>query len=58
MFIEAFYRTANSIDLPLIAERVETEGELDTLRGMGLQGAMGRLLGEPFPAPDNTLLLK
>lgn len=58
VFIEALYRTANSIDLPLIAERVETEGELNTLRGMGLQGAMGRLLGKPFPAPDNTLLLK
>lgn len=58
VFIEALYRTANSIDLPLIAERVETKGELDTLRAMGLQGAMGRLLGEPFPAPENTLLLK
>ncbi|MFP9230295.1 cyclic di-GMP receptor LapD [Pectobacterium cacticida] len=50
MFIEALYRATNSIALPLIAERVETEGELTVLQEMGLQGAMGRLLGEPQPA--------
>lgn len=58
VFIEALYRTTNSIDLPLIAERVETEGELRVLRDMGLDGAMGRLLGEPFPAPKNELTIK
>ncbi|CPR17835.1 EAL domain-containing protein [Brenneria goodwinii] len=50
MFIEAMYRATNSIALPLIAERVETVGELSVLQEMGLQGAMGRLLGEPAPA--------
>ncbi|KHN49973.1 cyclic di-GMP receptor LapD [Pectobacterium fontis] len=50
MFIEALYRATNSIALPLIAERVETAGELHVLQEMGLQGAMGRLLGEPMPA--------
>ena len=50
MFIEALYRATNSIALPLIAERVETAGELKVLQEMGLQGAMGRLLGEPAPA--------
>ncbi|AZP26266.1 cyclic di-GMP receptor LapD [Morganella morganii] len=50
MFIEALYRATNSIALPLIAERVETIGELTVLQEMGLQGAMGRLLGEPAPA--------
>ncbi|EHD20549.1 MULTISPECIES: cyclic di-GMP receptor LapD [Brenneria] len=50
MFIEAMYRATNSIALPLIAERVETAGELAVLQEMGLQGAMGRLLGEPAPA--------
>ncbi|RLM26327.1 hypothetical protein BIY29_05790 [Brenneria alni] len=50
MFIEALYRATNSIALPLIAERVETKGELKVLQKMGLQGAMGRLLGEPTPA--------
>jgi EAL domain-containing protein (putative c-di-GMP-specific phosphodiesterase class I) len=49
LFIEAMQRAANSIDLPLIAERVETEGEWQTLRAMGISGVQGRLFGEPGP---------
>ncbi len=49
LFIEAVYRTTHSIDLPLIAEQVETHGELEVLREMGLRGAMGRLFGSPAP---------
>ena len=49
LFIEAIQRAAHSIDLPLIAERVETEGELKVLREMGIQGIQGRLVGEPAP---------
>ena len=48
-FIEAVYRATNSIDLPLIAEMVETEDELAVLRDIGLEGAMGRLIGAPAP---------
>jgi EAL domain-containing protein (putative c-di-GMP-specific phosphodiesterase class I) len=48
-FIEALYRSTNSIDLPLIAEMVETQGELEVLREIGIRGAMGRLLGAPAP---------
>jgi len=33
----------------LIAERVETEGELEVLRDMGIFGVQGRLIGEPRP---------
>ncbi|MDH4555107.1 EAL domain-containing protein [Pseudomonas sp. BN417] len=40
---------ACSIDLPLIAERVETEVELGVLREMGIQGVQERLLGAPAP---------
>jgi len=47
LFIEAIQRAAHSIDLPLIAERVETEGELTVIREMGVYGVQGRLLGEP-----------
>ncbi|MHC6223301.1 cyclic di-GMP receptor LapD [Pseudomonas sp. X10] len=47
LFIEAVQRAAHSIDLPLIAERVETEGELRVLREMGIQGVQGQLVGEP-----------
>jgi diguanylate cyclase (GGDEF)-like protein len=49
VFIEAIFRATNSIDLPLIAEMVETEGELNVLREMGIYGAMGRLIGAPAP---------
>ena len=47
LFIEAIYRTTNSIDLPLIAEMVETDGELQVLAGMGVRGVMGHLIGAP-----------
>ena len=47
LFIEAMQRAAHSIDLPLFAERVETEGEWQVLRSMGIVGVQGRLFGEP-----------
>ncbi|QIA00882.1 cyclic di-GMP receptor LapD [Pseudomonas fluorescens] len=47
LFIEAIQRAAHSIDLPLIAERVETQGELSVIREMGLYGVQGQLFGEP-----------
>jgi diguanylate cyclase (GGDEF)-like protein len=49
LFIEALFRTSNSIDLPLIAEMVETAGELKVLDELGIYGAMGRLIGAPAP---------
>jgi diguanylate cyclase (GGDEF)-like protein len=49
LFIEALYRTTNSIDLPLIAERVETQGELEAIRALGVFGVTGRLIGPPQP---------
>lgn len=48
-FIQAIYRATNSIDMPLIAEMVETATELVVLKEIGLQGAMGRLIGAPAP---------
>jgi diguanylate cyclase (GGDEF)-like protein len=49
LFIEAIQRAAHSIDLPLIAERVETEGELAVICEMGVFGVQGQLFGEPAP---------
>ena len=49
LFIETILRATRSIDLPLIAEMVETEGQLDVLRELGVQGAMGQLIGPPAP---------
>jgi len=48
-FIESVYRATNSIDMPLIAEMVETAAELAVLNEIGLKGAMGRLIGAPHP---------
>ncbi len=49
LFIEAMQHAAHSIDLPLIAERVETEAEFRVLRGMGIEGVQGQLFGAPRP---------
>ncbi|RON11473.1 hypothetical protein BK659_01315 [Pseudomonas brassicacearum] len=49
LFIEAIFRATNSIDLPLIAEQVETPGELEAIKSLGLFGVMGRLIGPPAP---------
>ena len=49
LFIESIFRATNSIDLPLIAEMVETRGELEAIRELGVFGVMGRLIGPPEP---------
>ncbi|MGE8068475.1 cyclic di-GMP receptor LapD [Pseudomonas sp. NPDC089569] len=49
LFIEAMFRATNSIDLPLIAEMVETRGELEAIRELGVFAVMGRLIGSPEP---------
>ena len=49
LFIDAIFRATNSIDLPLIAEMVETRGELEAIRELGVFGVMGRLIGPPEP---------
>ncbi|WBM71400.1 EAL domain-containing protein [Buttiauxella sp. WJP83] len=49
LFIDVLHSATHNIDLPLIAERVETEGELRVLQEVGIYGAMGQLLGEPAP---------
>lgn len=49
LFIDVLHSATHNIDLPLIAERVETAGELRVLQEVGIYGAMGQLLGEPAP---------
>lgn len=46
LFIEAIYWATRQINLPLIAERVETAGELSVLENIGLYGAMGRYFAD------------
>lgn len=42
----------------LIAEGVETPGELDTLRGLGVRWAQGYHLARPHPLPDALAVCK
>ena len=51
LFIEAMQRAAHSIDLPLIAERVESQGEWQVLRDMGISAVQGQLFAEPSVWP-------
>ncbi|MBS0850021.1 LapD/MoxY N-terminal periplasmic domain-containing protein [Citrobacter sp. JGM124] len=46
LFIDAIYWATRQVNLPLIAERVETEGELKVLQKIGLYGAMGRYFND------------
>ncbi len=41
-----------ALDLDIVAEGVETQGQLRTLTGMGCGGIQGFLLGRPLPASD------
>lgn len=47
LFIDAVLRTTRSIDLPLIAEMVESAQEFEVLQELGVYGAMGRWIGIP-----------
>ena len=41
---------ADSLGLVVVAEGIETEAELEVLRGLGCQRGQGFLLGRPAPA--------
>jgi len=45
----------NEIGAVLIAEGIETAGELDTLRGLGIRFGQGYYLGRPAPEPVVTV---
>ena len=47
--VAGMVRFANAAGLTLLAEGVETEGELASLRGLGVQLGQGYLLGRPGP---------
>jgi diguanylate cyclase len=45
--------TAHALGLPVIAEGVEEEDQLQTLRAINCESAQGFLFARPMPAPDN-----
>lgn len=50
--VRAIVSLAQSLDLDVLAEGVETEAELAVLRDLGCQLAQGYLFGRPLPATD------
>ncbi|MGN5376512.1 bifunctional diguanylate cyclase/phosphodiesterase [Sphingomonas hankookensis] len=52
--IRAVLALGESLDIPVLAEGVETPGQLDFLREQGCDEAQGYLLGRPGPLPART----
>jgi len=50
--IKAIIAMAHSLQVDIIAEGVETAGQLEFLRSSGCQSAQGFLLSEPFMADE------
>lgn len=49
-FVRALLRLGGDLGLVVIAEGVETEGQLAVLQQLGVTDAQGYLLGRPQPA--------
>lgn len=50
--IKSIIAVADSLDIKAIAEGIETETELFTLKELGCQYIQGYLIGKPMPAND------
>ncbi|GJL73731.1 MAG: hypothetical protein NMNS01_29300 [Nitrosomonas sp.] len=52
--VSAIIAMANSLNLDVIAEGIETEAQLNYLASIGCNKAQGYLLGKPLPAEEFT----
>lgn len=50
-YLEAMLQLRHGLDIIVIAERVESAPELDSLRALGVDGAQGFFIGEPGEKP-------
>lgn len=55
--MEGIVRLGTALKLEIVAEGVETEAQLATLRSMGCANVQGYLLGRPLPVEATTALL-
>jgi diguanylate cyclase (GGDEF)-like protein/PAS domain S-box-containing protein len=55
--VAAIVDLAHALDMSVVAEGVETEGQLDQLRSLGCEHAQGFLFARPQPAEAVTALL-
>jgi PAS domain S-box-containing protein len=51
--VAGMHHFAETVDCSLIAEGIETDAELATLRALGVRFGQGYLLGRPAPLPPN-----
>jgi diguanylate cyclase (GGDEF)-like protein/PAS domain S-box-containing protein len=56
--VRAMIGMANGLDLPVVAEGVETAAQRDFLRGVGCSELQGYLISRPVPAEDMGNLLR
>ena len=56
--VKAVVRMARALELGVIAEGVETEGQVEALRELGCERAQGYLFGRPVPAAQITPMLQ
>jgi len=54
--MDGIVKLGQALDLDIVAEGVETQGQLQTLMSMGCGSIQGFLLGRPLPASDMTPL--
>ncbi|MCD6020728.1 MAG: hypothetical protein K0R20_438, partial [Actinomycetia bacterium] len=45
---------ADQVEIEAVAEGIQTVGELETLRGLGVRTGQGFLLGRPGPIPSTA----
>lgn len=55
--VQAIITMAQSLDLKVIAEGVETDGQLEALRDMGCDMVQGYLISRPVPAAEFEVML-
>jgi len=54
VIVEAVHQMVRTLGLRIVAEGVETEPQLERLRGLGCDLAQGWLIGPPLPAPERV----
>lgn len=54
-FLRSFHEIGRGLNCKIIAEGIETEDELDTVRRIGIIYGQGFLLGRPRPHPASTV---
>ncbi len=58
VIVKAVIDMASALNMAVVAEGIETQHQLDVLKGLGCEYGQGYLFGRPLNAPDTERLLK